>query len=1065
MVKAAQPEEAGPEPELTSSSASAAGRAAGLRILYLCSGPSGRKEGFDAHAEAKGAIADMIDVENSEDHDITQDANFERIMAAVEAGSYDALLIAAPCSTFTPARDVASGESGGPLPLRGPRPPEIYGRADLSPADKEKVRIGTLIAVRCARAARTMHAKGLPWTWETPDPRPGKPSVFVLPEVQALDELPGVSTISFPQCEFGARAMKMTALKGSARLEGMPTACSHPKRWWRVPWSGAWKFGSHSPLRGRQWAVPAEEWTPRMLTRREPPGPYITREAAAYPGQLNLKLATSLIAAARAARSQRASSLAPAVGADPPEAPSDYLSPKVHFSERLRGEGPNAKELRQREDADCLAGMRNAAVAIKRLPGHARVGKVMHRLLTKALDEVPGLERSALEAIADPEEDRPRPGPSDELLEKPRRWLAKVLGARSIEAVDNDMCTTPIRADLLHRWAILAEDPGAAACTWLWSGAPGGLEETPSEVDGVFPRASDQEEVCDPNEVCQPADEFTNYSAFERDEAALSEILEYERKGFLRSFENLETLRAYVQGEPVISRFAVISRARNGKTKRRLILDLKQSRVTACTRKTHRVVLPRVTDTVQDMLEHLADLQPGETTEWFILDFVEAFWNIPLHPTERKRFVGKAGGRFYVFQRAAQGSRNGPLAWAAIASLLIRCTQGLFAGHGAHLKGQVRSEARARFQLYVDDPASALRGNPQQRDRMVAIIIVMWRSLGFPLAFSKAARGPTVKWIGCLLTVTAQEVHVTIAQDKIDELLTTVEKHRGANVISTKDLRSLIGLACHFASVLYVWRPFLNELWAALQDTSANSRAPPNCVWTRQISHTLDWLAAFLQRQRGALSITYSLDAYLNRGPPVRIVGDASPWGMGAYLVQGQAITAWYATAISPWEAALFGTEIGSHTGQQLWEALNLLIALRLWKSVWKEQRARLEVRADNVSALTLVTHLRARGVATNLIARELALDLGDGSFRPDLCVHTPGIASKLADALSRRFEPKVASCWQIPAALLQAPEAQPPARDASFFTSFDAAARHADLRRGRVDQARGAFGPAARLS
>lgn len=219
IVKAAQLEEAGPKLELTSSTAGAAVHITGIRILYLCSGPSGRKDGFDTHAEAEGAIADMIDVENSEDHDITQDSNFDRIMAAITAGSYDALLIAAPCSTFTPARDVASGEPGGPRPLRGPAPPEIYGHSDLSPADKEKVRIGTLIAVRCARAAHAMHAMGLPWTWETPDPRPGKPSVFVLPEVQALDKLHGVSTISFPQCEFGARAMKMTALKGSNRCE------------------------------------------------------------------------------------------------------------------------------------------------------------------------------------------------------------------------------------------------------------------------------------------------------------------------------------------------------------------------------------------------------------------------------------------------------------------------------------------------------------------------------------------------------------------------------------------------------------------------------------------------------------------------------------------------------------------------------------------------------------------------------------------------------------------------------------------------------------------------------
>ena len=41
-----------------------------------------------------------------------------------------------------------------------------------------------------------------------------------------------------------------------------------------------------------------------------------------------------------------------------------------------------------------------------------------------------------------------------------------------------------------------------------------------------------------------------------------------------------------------------------------------------------------------------------------------------------------------------------------------------------------------------------------------------------------------------------------------------------------------------------------------------------------------------------------------------------------------------------------------------------------------------------------------------NQIARELALDLGDAAFKPDLLSHTPGVASSIADVLSRKFSP-----------------------------------------------------------
>eukprot|EP00972_Heterocapsa_arctica_P112821 16433982-Heterocapsa_arctica.AAC.1 len=76
---------------------------------------------------------------------------------------------------------------------------------------------------------------------------------------------------------------------------------------------------------------------------------------------------------------------------------------------------------------------------------------------------------------------------------------------------------------------------------------------------------------------------------------------------------------------------------------------------------------------------------------------------------------------------------------------------------------------------------------------------------------------------------------------------------------------------------------------------------------------------------------------------------------------------------------------MGTPQGQQAFEALGLLVAMRLWKSMWQQRRVRLAVRNDNVGALTAVAKMKAHSASLSLCARELALDLADGTFGPDV--------------------------------------------------------------------------------
>ena len=92
--------------------------------------------------------------------------------------------------------------------------------------------------------------------------------------------------------------------------------------------------------------------------------------------------------------------------------------------------------------------------------------------------------------------------------------------------------------------------------------------------------------------------------------------------------------------------------------------------------------------------------------------------------------------------------------------------------------------------------------------------------------------------------------------------------------------------------------------------------------------------------------------------------------------------------------------------GQQLFEALANLVAMRLWIRHWRQDRIVLKVRGDNVSALMHVVKLRPATPAHAIIARELGLVLVDLSFPPD-AEHTPGVAHVLADKLSRVHAPE----------------------------------------------------------
>ena len=91
----------------------------------------------------------------------------------------------------------------------------------------------------------------------------------------------------------------------------------------------------------------------------------------------------------------------------------------------------------------------------------------------------------------------------------------------------------------------------------------------------------------------------------------------------------------------------------------------------------------------------------------------------------------------------------------------------------------------ARLETYTDDPCLVVRGSSARRQRVMAITILLWRLLGFPLSWRKGSRGRQISWIGGHFELKPQStgVVVRIIQDIFDDAQALVTELLGGNVI------------------------------------------------------------------------------------------------------------------------------------------------------------------------------------------------------------------------------------------------------------------------------------------
>ena len=214
-------------------------------------------------------------------------------------------------------------------------------------------------------------------------------------------------------------------------------------------------------------------------------------------------------------------------------------------------------------------------------------------------------------------------------------------------------------------------------------------------------------------------------------------------------------------------------------------------------------------------------------------------------------------------------------------------------------------------------------------------MVLVWMALGFKLAFAKGQMGRKVTWIGGTLHIEPTGIRAFVKQSIIDDIREMIALFRTLNLLSKKELHSLIGKVNHAAGLLIVIRPFMDPLWAAWAAPSPEDK--PGLLWAKQINVELVWFDVFFSGKGQRIERFFSIDSYNRNGTLVEIGTDASVWGIGGWLSVDGVITQYFASQLTELDFARFGFKRGDNKGQQVWEALAVLVAVDLWTNTWAQ--------------------------------------------------------------------------------------------------------------------------------
>ncbi len=945
-------------------------------FLELFAGYAGLTEAI------KATGSDWVTVRDPHDElygsDLGNEEEFLEMIDEAPQDTPDWKHLAPPCRTFTKAR--RDDKHGRCRQLRSEGKPEGFGDKETEEANV----LGNRTVAICEKQIEL----GKFFSVENPEGS----YLWDLPAFKRLAKRPGVTMVILDQCAYGGPYRKPTGLLSNAPwlLKG--------KRCEDAP------AHTHTPLVGRVWSYKTDQEV------------WLTSEAAEYPAGLCEAWAEQWVTWLKESKIA-------------PKERQEGMVRKGKFQNKLVREElldhqsvqePSKKQVREEENHTCLGGMRNPRRAVEKSHKWQTWGRSAREALDEALSLSPGFLKVVGRLGADMAP--PEAEAATKVLKEGGRLAAKLIIKKMnlpVETLD-EVGPTGWRWRLMQEIGRASQDPDIDVPEWFRGETPLGINKTiPSR--GVFPNTElTKAQIEAAKHLAERGDELhitRNYSSFEDNEKDSKEGL-----ARLESEGHLEVIGPWSQvvkrwPDAIGTKLATLVKAREDGTKKvRFIVDMRRSGVNSLAEAGERIVLPRGSDLVRDLL----DLVRSEV-EIFTADFQDAFLNLSICEEERGHVVVlKEEGVYAAYKGVPFGLATAPLLWGRAAAFIGRTTQAMQLPH-FH-----------RLQIYVDDPAICVAGPKQTRTWLIARTLLLWAAMGARVTLHKVARGTTVKWIGATYSLIKGGVEVAVDKERMQKLTAVVQAGLDSKGL-IKGARSLTGELSWVAGIVPTIRPFVNTLWAAIYSMVHQQQAivegrskarprPDGSVMASMVRLPLMWLAKFLQGEHGGLKRVRLVQDRLAQVKWI-LRTDASTSGCGGMLLQKEGkATRWFAVSFSSGILKPLDIPPGEPGRMTAYELLAVLVGLRIWAQHLKGCRVQVQAQLDSESALRVIAKMASPEPVVNRLAAEVALLSEQYALDAIEGEHWRNVLNIEADALSRLDEG-----YKVPSRLQQVPRDEPP--------------------------------------
>ena len=949
----------------------------------------------------KDVCGDLVEVLEPQDlyhqWDILTDEGFAKAEEWVEEA--DHTHIAFPCRSFTRSR--RTDEHAVVLVVRTDTHPEGWGHPIAEEGNQILNRVAKLVFKALERRKTVSLENPLDaFSWE----------VKIMKQMgSAMQEKP----YPLDQCPYGAETKKPTnILTGAEWMKEVNLRCHQVRR----------HRHREGGLTGFVWDPITEDWVWRTSRAAEYPQGLCRAWADALRTWLLEEKGKAWLAARTMVKVGRFQNVLINASALQPDAVPKDNTVKVGTKDESNA------ERRERENMEAVGGLRDPRRAVARNKQLQRVGQRIRQCLDRYLSG------GVIKAFEETKDACPF---SDELVLAARRSLATEFCA--------ELEVDGYQSWLLGSMLTQANDPDAATLPgWLRDGFPIGISEEITYT-GIFPQTDDVSAAVKASQAFATMTDWDgtaeNYVSFvEAGDKAQAELDRLVACGRAERVDDWQSVVDKV-GEARLTKMACIVKQKGGKEKVRIIVDMRRSGINGWMKFFERVVLPRISDCAMSLHELLKESRQGDTPEFFIIDFRDAFYTLKLSPKEKRHTVVKGNcGSYFILHCVCFGLSCGPLVWGRLAAALLRLGQSCLLSR------------EGRTQCYVDDPIFiALGRNQHERSMVFARITLLWCALGASLAWQKVARGHQVEWIGVQLQLQGdafRSLRVCLTKEKTSklfEIFSEIMSFQQKGMIPTAILAQAAGIMGWVSNLIPCCRPWTGALWAAVVAAKSHeggvkpsTRNRKGLTFWKQVEFAVKGLKAMLC----AASLTSLSDAsaaevsgsgqardfretvfdvsnfhgcqlaklyrFEQDLPLAELFTDACPFGLGAVLCIGTKPVAFWKHALVAADAHWMGPHcgIGDPSYQTEWEAWAVLLAVRVFGPLLNNGSTRIFLRSDNVATLQAATKFKARSPLLNRIAAELVIELEVQGQSTVQGRHIRGVLNSFADSLSRGSVP-----------------------------------------------------------